>query len=806
MGCLLKKFNKEYFKHIIIVIFERHSTTIKMKNYKIFALASGIAIFVASYFYFSKNTESAYQMPDEVDYNYHIRPILSDRCFKCHGPDAKSRKSDLRLDTEEGAFGALKNSPKEHVLVKGSLDKSELFQRIVAKDTSIMMPPPSSNLKLEAFEINLIEKWIKQGAKFKKHWSFLIPEKPRTLPEADEDWVINPIDNFVFAKMKTKNLSPSEIENKETLLKRVCFDITGIPPSLELQNKFLADNSPKAYEKVVDELIANKHFGEKMAVQWLDVARYADSHGYQDDGLRTMWPWRDWVIHAFNSNYSYKKFITWQISGDILAQKMPNHIKAKEMTLATGFNRNHKITQEGGVIDEEYRVEYVTDRTNTFGKSILALTFECAKCHDHKYDPISQKDYYSTFAFFNQVPEKGLFGTIDASFADPPNIEIKDADVKSIFNFINKKDTTKLHVMVMRDTSKTRPTYILNRGNYGEHGPTVGFGLPKSILNYDTTLYEKSRYGLSQWLFADANPLTSRVFVNRIWQQIFGRGLVKTTGDFGMQGELPTHPELLDWLAVDFKQNGWNVKRLVKQLVMSATYKQSSKMSDNSIKTDPENIYLSRASRIRFPAETVRDHLLSASDLLNPEIGGASIKPYQPKGIWEIATSGRGSLSRYVQDHGSDLYRRGMYVFIKRTVPPPNMLIFDASTRDQCEVQRGRTNTPLQALAMLNDPQVLECSRVLAQSQLLKHKNAEDAIIEGFRKIVCRKPSSSELKLLKTYFEDEKAFFAKNPKKIISLQKIGEFDIKDKMASESWAALMQTFLMIYNMEETIIRA
>jgi hypothetical protein len=682
------------------------------------------------------------EIPDVVDYNFHVRPILSDRCFACHGPDEKKREANLRLDTEAGAYAALQDNPKAHAIVKGNPEASEVYKRIVATDTSIKMPPPSSNLTITEDEIKIIKKWIAQGAKIKKHWAFIPPQKSE-LPKADKDWVKNEIDYFTFDKMKSVGLSPSEQASKEALLKRVSFDLTGLPPTIEMQDSFLKDESPNAYEKVVNQLLKSKHFGEKMALNWLDVARYADSHGYQDDGLRTMWPWRDWVIHAFNSNYSYKKFITWQLAGDILADKMKWHPKAKEMLLATGFNRNHKITQEGGVIDEEYRVEYVTDRTNTFGKSVLALTLECAKCHTHKYDPISHEEYYGTFAFFNQVPEKGLFGTIDASFADPPNMRIKDEDVKSIFNFINKKDSSKLEVMVMKDSSIVRPTYILERGNYDAHGTVVDFTTPKAILEFKG--YEKNRYGLTRWLFDDRNPITSRVYVNRIWEQFFGRGIVKTTGDFGMQGELPTHPELLDWLASDFKQNGWNIKRLVKQIVTSATYMQSSSVKDEHKKIDPENKYLARSSRLRIPAENVRDLVLATSGLLNEEIGGPSIKPYQPKGLWEVATSGRGSLATYVQDHGKDLYRRGMYVFIKRTVPPPAMLIFDASNRDQCEVQRSRTNTPLQALAMLNDPHVLESARVMAQEELSKKASIDDAIKTGFRKIVCRAPSKKEL-------------------------------------------------------------
>jgi cytochrome c553 len=760
-----------------------------------------LLIAIGGIFTYTRCTETQAQetaMPDVIDYNYHIRPIFSDRCFKCHGPDANKRKAGLRLDTPEGAYAAFKDNPSMHAIVPGHPESSDVFQRLITKDTSLLMPTPSSHLSVSKHEINLIEKWIKQGAVYKPHWAFIKPVKA-ALPDADEEWVRNPIDYFVYAKMAEKSLKPSPEASKEQLLKRVSLDLTGLPPSLEMQDRFLKDNSPQAYEKIVNELLGSKHYGEKMSVQWLDLARYADSHGYQDDGLRTMWPWRDWVIHAFNSNYSYAKFVTWQLAGDLLPRP------SKEMLLATGFNRNHKITQEGGVIDEEYRVEYVNDRTNTFSKSFLALTFECARCHDHKYDPISQKDYYSTYAFFNQVPEKGLFGTIDASFADPPNMNITTKDVQSILKFIHKKDTASVDVMVMADSSKRRPTYVLSRGNYDMPGPEVGVGIPKSILPYSASKYGQNRLGLARWLLEPQNPLTSRVFVNRLWTQIFGRGIVKTVGDFGMQGELPTHPELLDWLAVDFQTHGWNIKRLVKQMVMSATYQQSSTVTSSAQQVDPENIYLSRMSRIRIPAEQIRDQVLASAGILNEEIGGPSVKTYQPKGLWEVATSGRGSLMNYIQDHNQDLYRRGMYVFIKRTVPPPTMLIFDASNRDQCEVQRGRTNTPLQALVMMNDPHVLESSRVLASQFSREKGNIDEKLTRAFRRIVCRAPNEKELAMLKKYYAAEQVSCTQNPKKVQKLMKIGEYKQDKATVTGSTAAMMLTIQLIYNMEEAIMR-
>lgn len=728
------------------------------------------------------------QLPDIVSYNFHIRPILSDRCFKCHGPDANQRKADYRLDTEEGAFAALKKSPGAHALVPGDPSKSELYNRIASADTALVMPPPSSNLKLTEFEITLIKKWIEQGATYQKHWAFIPPTKP-ALPEVGEDWARNEIDQLVLQKMAANALEPNEEASPEALLRRISFDITGLPPTLEMQDKFLADPSDEAYEKLVDELLQSKSYGEKMAVPWLDIARYADTHGYQDDGLRTMWPWRDWVIHAFNQNYSFDKFLTWQLAGDLVPEAN------KESLLATGFNRNHKITQEGGVIDEEYRIEYVTDRTNTFGKAFLALTFECAKCHDHKYDPITQRDYFSTFAFFNQLPEKGYQGDITSgTVADPPRMAISQQDVKSILNFINLKDTLPVKVMVMQDTT-LRPTFVLARGAYDQPSERVSFNVPPTILPFDTTKFTKNRLGLARWMLSKEHPLTARVFVNRLWQDFFGRGIVKTAGDFGMQGDLPTHPELLDWLAVDFMENGWNMKRLIKQMVMSATYRQSAHVSDNQLRTDPENMWLSRYTRLRLPAETVRDHVLASSGLLVNEVGGPSVKPYQPKGIWEAATSGRG-LSKYIQDHGASLYRKSMYTFIKRTVPPPSMLVFDASNRDQCEVKRSRTNTPLQALVMMNDPQVLEAARVLAFRLETEQTSTEAKLTKAFRLIVNRKPTSSELKIISEYTSTEQTQDATTEK----LLSVGEHESKTKNPG-----LMKAILLIYNMDEAIVK-
>ena len=768
---------------------------------KLLILAGLTVVIIAGVFFIkafkSGDDASSGELPDVVDYNFHIRPILSDRCFKCHGPDANKREAGLRLDTEEGAYAALKDSKGKHAIVPGDPMASVLYARIVTTDTAELMPPPSENLPLNTFEIKLIEKWIKQGAKYKKHWAFIPPVKPALPKVQDEEWPIQPIDYFVLSKMEQKGFSPAEASDKERLLRRVSIDITGLPPTLDMQERFLNDNSPNAYEKIVDELLKSPHYGEKMAVSWLDLARYADSHGYQDDGLRTMWPWRDWVIHAFNKNYSYKKFVQWQIAGDLFPNASLEHI------LATGFNRNHKITQEGGVIDEEYRIEYVTDRTNTFGKAFMALTFECAKCHDHKYDPISQRDYYGTFAFFNQVDEKGFQGDIGlASLGDPPNMQITTRQIDSVLRFINKKDTAPVTVMVMKDLDKGRPTRLLKRGAYDAPADTVPFATPSSVLRFDERRFPNNRLGLAQWMFSNDHPLTARVYVNRIWQQFFGRGIVKTVGDFGMQGELPTHPELLDWLAVDFMENNWNIKRLVKQIVTSATYRQSVELTKKKKEQDPDNIWISRYTRKRLSAEEQRDLVLASSGLLVKEIGGPSWKTYQPKGIWESSTSGRGQLAKYVQDHGDSLYRRTIYNFIKRTVPPPALLVFDASNRDQCEVNRVQTSTPLQALVMLNDPQVLEASRVMAERFMQKNLSDEQTINDVFRTIVCRKPSSKESSMILKYYKKEEEGFAANKARALKFLNVGEYPRISKLNEAKTAALMQVIHTIYNLDES----
>ncbi len=771
--------------------------------WKILAITCTLAgiIFLATTFW--NNPSGGYlasdHLPDSVSYNFDIRPILSDKCFACHGPDANKRKADLRMDDPVSAFAALKEHPNAHALVAGKPERSEAYLRITSKDTAKVMPPHSSPLKLTPLEIKLIERWIEQGARYEKHWAFVPPRKS-PLPEVDRsDWPRNEIDHFILAQQEQKGLEPNDPADKERLLRRVSLDLTGLPPTLEMMDRFLADNGPTAYEKIVDELLKQPAYGEKMAIHWLDLARYADSYGYQDDGYRTQWPWRDWVIDAFNRNLPYHQFVTWQLAGDLL----PN--ATREQILATAFNRNHKITEEGGVIPEEYRSSYVTDRTDLFGKGLLGVTMECAHCHDHKYDPFSIKEYYQLYAFFNNVREVGIESVIGGpeTYAKNPRMEITNNEVDSVLRFINKTDTGKLIVSVMGDIDTIRPTHVLIRGNYDAPGERVEAGTPAAILSFDQSL-PKNRLGLAQWLFDRRNPLTARVYVNLLWQEFFGKGLVKTTGDFGMQGELPSHPALLDWLAVEFMEHGWDIKYLIRKMVTSATYRQSSVATKEKLAVDPDNINLARGPRYRLHAEFIRDLVLSSSGLLNRSIGGPSVKPYQPPGLWEGATSGRGLLSIYVQDHGDKLYRRGMYTLIKRTVPPASMAIFDASNRDICEMRRLRTNTPLQALVMMNDPTVLEASRVLAARLLQQPGNMEQKITEAFRRIVSRKPRPKELELLQGYYRQ--ALGSITPDAASRALAVGEYPLPTKINMTELAAMMQVVSTIYNMEEAITRS
>jgi hypothetical protein len=1031
-----------------------------------------------------EDVAAAYRtLPEKLDYNKDVKPVLSDKCFACHGPDKAKQKAGLRLDIPEAAYAELPENPGKVAIDPGDLKGSELFHRILSADPDYMMPSPSSHLRLNAREKAVLIKWIRNGAAYKPHWAFVKPELFHVPAVRKEAAAHNPIDNFILNRLQEEGLPASKEAPKELLLRRLSLDLTGLPPTLQEIDAFLKDNSPGAYEKQVDRLLQSPHYGEKMAVDWLDVARFADSHGYTVDRLRDMSPYRDWVIKAFNTNFPYDKFIQWQLAGDLMPRP------TREMLIATAFNRNHPQNMEGGIIEEEFQAEYVVDRTNTFGEAFLAVSVGCAKCHDHKYDPVSQKNYYELFSFFNNVKEAGQISWDDAlptptlmlpdkekeellqymqrcvskqeqklaaekNHADadfekwlhsgaykrlaadqlpmaglqahytlddagfrnavhggqagsmkretgqggdapvfaaghsgkalvlngdtwldlgktgifrrsaPFSIGIwvnipKDLKEGVIFHkslaerlynfrgyhlylkdnrlevniahtapsnaitrisreavpkdrwiqltltydgsskaaglqlfmdgqpmamettmdqltkdilFVNGQqpglqiggwwrglgfkggkaddvlvynrvltpyeikiiaakakwsevtDKTPDHLseaglqalqdyysaaidpgmikareellqlrteladstedvpelMVMQEMPRPKKAHILLRGNYDSPGEEVFPNTPSAILSFPKEL-PRNRYGLALWLTDKDNPLTARVEVNRIWQNFFGTGLVKTAGDFGNQGEMPSHPELLDWLAIRFRESGWDIKMLNKMIVMSATYRQDSRPSAAAREKDPENRLLSHGPAYRMTAEMIRDNALMASGLMNPQIGGKSVKPYQPEGLWEINNTS------YTADTGQAVYRRSLYVVIKRSVPNPTLATFDASSRSYCVVRRQQTNTPLQALVTLNDPTFIEASRVLA-IQMCEAGNGQQGIIEAYRKLTGRTPQAKEVELLTALRDTEQKKFSAHPEKTKGWLHTGQHSAGTKLNAALLAA------------------
>jgi hypothetical protein len=738
-----------------------------------------------------KGIKSAEKLPKTIDYIFDVKPILSDRCYLCHGPDEGTREAGLRLDIKENAFAAIGKELDRYAIVPGNTESSQMVYRITHSDPEKRMPPIESNLSLTDYEKQVLVRWIEQGAVWKDHWAFVVPEKPG-LPEFEgADQVSNEIDLFVIEKLKQKGLRPNERASKEKLIRKVYFDLSGLPPSLEEIDAFVNSTDPGAFEAIVDKLLVAPAYGERMASGWLDVARYADTHGYQDDLERVMWPWRDWVISAFNRNLPYDDFIRWQLAGDLIPDA------SLEQIVATGFNRNHKITQEGGVIDEEYRVEYVMDRTVTTSKALMGLTMECARCHNHKYDPISQQEFYSFYGFFNQLDEKGR---IEYDEIPEPNISITHKVVEEALPFINMPDSIEMvKLMVMKDDpSLERKTHVLNRGTYDNPAEVVDLGTPAAVMPFEGE-FKSNRLGLADWFFDEENPLTARVAVNRLWQQMFGVGIVPSSDDFGNQGNLPSHPELLDWLAVTFREEGWDIKKMLKRMAMSDTYQQSSKTSPELLAVDPDNQWYARSNRDKLTAEMIRDNALKVSGLLVDKIGGPSVKPYQPEGLWAETTSGQG-LTRYIPDTGENLHRRSLYTFWKRTVPPPSMMTFDAASRDDCTVRRQKTSTPLQALALLNDPQLTEASGALAEKMLQEPGATEkERVISMFRMITSRAPDQEELDELLDFVDTSMSDYKK--------QKEQDTDQSQDPESKPDQLYAYTVLanLIFNLDEALIK-
>jgi hypothetical protein len=1021
----------------------------------------------------------------EINFDRQVRPILSDNCFMCHGPDEKHRMAGLHFDTKEGAFS------KPGVIAPGDSGHSKMFLRISNPNEAMRMPPVYSGRKLTAAQIDTLKQWIDGGAKWQTHWSFAPPKRP-DLPEVqDKTWVRTPIDQFVLAKLEASGLKPSPDANRAILLRRVTFDLTGLPPTAEELDAFLHDNSPGAYEKVVDRLLASPHYGERMAMQWLDFARYADTHGYHIDSAREMWPWRDWVIQSFNRNEPYDQFTVEQLAGDLLPKPTQAQI------IATGFNRNHMINFEGGAIPEEYQNEYIVDRIEATSTTWLGITLGCARCHDHKYDPLRQKDFYSFGAFFNAVPEKGLDGytgnavpflqlpsdrqksikealqaaikqkdaeiaaaqsawerherempvsditsglsaeyAFEDSLADrlqpsssgkvvsgklsygagrvgraadldeSPQLSFPNAEVVSdskpftialwvkpdgpsgmallqeyensqktspgfeiAVDYCNKSNCnvivrlrggmaesvleaksesgltleqwnhlavsydgsrkakgiqiyidgrnvnttvsedryaasasydrgeleignkewgtpfkgqlgalriynrrlypteaaelglrSPLHsilatstdhrtedqgkwirqyflreagnsaekqldvdyvslnkgldqlnkeipsTMVMAEMDKPRDTYILRRGDYQLKGDKVEPNTP-AVLPPLPKDAPRNRLTLAKWIVDPANPLTARVAVNHFWQMYFGIGIVKTSEDFGSQGDPPSNQQLLDWLATEFIRTNWDVKAMQRLIVMSAVYRQDSKVSPEILEKDPENRLLSHGPRFRLPAEMIRDNALFISGLMNDKIGGPSVLPYQPKGLWEeMAFGGNFSAQTYEQSHGLDLYRRSMYTFWKRSVPYPTLNTFDAPDREKCTARRGITNTPLQALVLMNDPTFIEASRALAERDLTQGGTSEtDRIRYAFRLATDRDPSAKEFQILDGLYKKEMVHYDTDHNAAEKLISIGESKRNAKLDPAQLAAWTLVASTILNLDETITK-
>lgn len=581
---------------------------------------------------------------EPVDFDREIQPILSDHCYACHGQDAEAREGELRLDRRDDALVGGDDGP---AFVPGDPDVSAMIVRILSSDSDEQMPPAKTKKPLTEADKELLIRWVKEGAEYSNHWSFEPIQKTDLPSVASKDWPHTPVDHFVLAGLEEADISPAPDAAPAAYLRRVTFDLTGLPPTAEELQRFLEDSSPQAYEKVVDRLLSSTDYAERMVTIWLDNARYADSNGYQFDNARTMWPWRDWVIEAYRKNMPYDRFVIEQLAGDLL------ETPTNDQLIATGFNRNHGYSIEGGIIDEEYRVTYANDKTTTAGTLFLGLTLECTRCHDHKYDPLSMGDYYSFYAFFNTSAELGAPGNNGFKRqAAEPFVEHGDG------TSTEKKNAPR--VMIMKE--KPRETFILNQGQFDQPGEKVEPRTPEVLPSFDA--YPRNRLGLAQWLTSSQNPLFARVTVNRVWQQFFGSGLVRTPDNFGLQGERPTHPELLDWLAMDFQESGWDMHHLIRQVVLSATYRQASRHRPEL--DDPENRLLARGASFRLPAEMIRDQALAVSGLLTQKVGGPSVKPYQPDGIWEDLNAPKSHAETYLEGSGPDLYRKSMYTYWRR--------------------------------------------------------------------------------------------------------------------------------------------
>ncbi len=753
-----------------------------------------------------------------VDFDREIRPILSEHCYACHGPDAKARKASLRLDRKEDAFREREGGA---AIVPARVDDSELIRRITSGDPDEVMPPRKFKKPLDAKQIALLRRWIAEGAKWEGHWSYSLPASVPTPTVRDRSWPRNPIDHFVLARLEAEGLRPMPEADRATLIRRVSLDLIGLPPTPAEVDTFEADPAPDAYERLVDRLLASPHHGERQARPWLDQARYADTNGYEKDGGRSIWPYRDWVIAAFNRDMPFDRFTIEQIAGDLLPGASLDH------RIATGFHRNTMANTEGGIDDEEFRVAAVVDRVNTTMQVWMGTTMACAQCHDHKYDPYSQKEYFRLFAFFNNTTDRGgstvpevavptpaqaakraaihaelarWEAELDqASKAKPPfeprlkSIREKIAALKEQEKAIGPATT-----MVMQEISKPRETFVLIRGSHNVKGERVTPGVP-AVLHPMARGLPPDRLGLARWLVDPGNPMVGRVLMNRIWAQYFGRGIVETSEDFGVQGEPPSHPELLAWLAKELVRQGWSLKAMHRLIVTSATYRQSSRVTPDRLERDPFNRLFSRGPRFRMEAEMVRDQALALGGLLKRTIGGPSVFPYQPDGIWFVPYSG----DRWTESRAGDQYRRGLYTFWRRSAPYPAFLAFDAPSREVCCERRSRTNTPLQALATLNDPAFVQPAAAMARRILAESRGTPaDRAAYGFRLVLARKPRKAELDHLVALYAENLAQYRRDPAAAAAMTAGAIADGADRAELAAWTVVANVLL---NLDETVTK-
>ncbi len=755
-----------------------------------------------------------------VDFNRDIRPILSNKCFACHGPDEGKLQAGLRLDDAKIATGELESG--SIAIVPGQPEASELIRRITHADETQRMPPAEFGKPLTTEEIAALSRWIEQGARYAAHWSYVKPVRtePPAAPEAWQNWPRNAIDRFALSAMLAHGLKPLPEADRYALVRRVFLDLTGLPPTVEEVDSFVTNNDPQAYEKLVDSLLHRPSFGEHWARMWLDLARYADSAGYADDPSRTIWAYRDWVIKAFNDNMPFDEFTIEQLAGDLL----PN--ASEDQLIATAFHRNTMTNSEGGTQDEEFRNAAIVDRVNTTMAVWMGTTIACAQCHTHKFDPISQQEYFKVFAILNntqdadrrdespllsiyrdqqrlrQIELRALGILLQASLVTPSNVPLQQARVGAHAAVTMRDTLPDTTVPIFREQAgQRRETRLQYRGNYLDKGPAVEPGLP-AVFHAAATDRPLDRLSLARWLVGKDNPLTARVIANRYWEALFGRGIVLTSEEFGSQGEPPTHPELLDWLAKELMDSGWDTQALIRTIVTSAVYRQSTQIAGDAAKIDPDNRWLARGPRVRLTAEMVRDQALAVSGLLSDKMYGTPVRPPQPNlGL----TAAFGSSTDWETSAGNDRYRRGIYTSWRRSNPYPSMATFDAPNREVCTVRRSPTNTPLQSLVTLNDPVFVEAAQALARRAIQHADASEDQIAYAFRRCTLRPPHATELRALANLYKDSQARLAGRQDEAMKLATVPLGELPPNVDAVDAAAMTVVCNVLLNLDEMFLK-